>query len=57
MTWVRHCTRVPSLPPYEGLMRIGYGKFDDEEWVMVMANLVEGIVNEFGIEELGKTRQ
>ncbi len=49
MTWVRHCICVPSLPPYEGLMRIGHGKFDDEELVMVMANLVEGIGEEFGI--------
>ncbi len=57
MTWVIHCTGDPSLPPYEGSMRIGYGKFDDEELVMVMANLVEGIVNEFGSKELGKTRQ
>ncbi len=45
MTWVRHCTCVPSLPPYEGLMGLGYGKFDDEELVMI--NLVDGIVNEF----------
>ncbi len=40
-TWVRHCVCDPSLPPYEGLMRIGFGKFDDENLgLMIMANLV-----------------
>ncbi len=41
---MRHCTCDPSLPPYEGLMRIGFGKFDnyDEIWL-------DGIVDEFGV--------
>ncbi len=29
-TWVRHCASDPSFPPWEGLMEIGFGKFNDE---------------------------
>ncbi len=57
MTWVRHCTCVPSLPPYEGLMRIGHGKFDDDKFDVGDDKFSDGIVEEFGSRDLGKTRQ
>ncbi len=53
-TWVRHCVCDPSLPPYEGLMRIGHGKFDDDKSGDNDDKVGDGIVNEFGVEIWGR---